>query len=246
MNAGDDTLIRLCDLTFAYRNNPPVFEHLNLEVAAGESLGIVGPNGAGKTTLLLCLAGVLPVRKGCIQIAGLDPSTPTDRRRLPAHVGIVFQNSDDQIIHGTVAEDIAFGPLNLGWPDGKVREAVQEVMRRLGLQGLDDRPPHQLSGGEKRRTALAGVLAMQPDILLLDEPSMFLDPKARRELMQHLNQIGQTKLIAGHDLDLVLQTCQRTVLLASGRIQADGPTSEILANARLLEPLGLEVPYRLR
>jgi cobalt/nickel transport system ATP-binding protein len=239
-------LIRVHDLTFSYREGFPALDGVHLEVAAGESVGIIGPNGAGKTTLLLCLAGVLPIPPGRIQIAGLDPAKASDRQRLPAHVGIVFQNSDDQIIHATVEEDIAFGPLNLGWPEAKVCDAVADAIHQLGLTGLKERSPYQLSGGEKRRAALAGVLAMQPHVYLLDEPSMFLDPRTRRELIGFLNDLNQTKVIAGHDLDLVWRVCRRVVLMDAGRIKADGPTESILRDARLLEPLGLEVPYQLR
>lgn len=244
--AGNFPLIQVTGLSFAYAAGTAALRDVSFTIQPGESVGIIGPNGAGKTTLLLCLAGVLPVLPGCVLVAQLDPAIPDDRSRLPQRLGIVFQNSDDQLIHPTVEEDVAFGPLNLGWPEAEVRRSVAEAIRLVGLQGSEQRTPWQLSGGEKRRAALAGVLAMRPDILLLDEPSMFLDPRARKEMISLLNDLPATKIIAGHDLDLVLQTCRRTLLLDGGRIIADGPSHEILRRADLLDPLGLEVPFRLR
>lgn len=239
-------MIQVTGLSFAYSAGSPVLRDVSFNIHSGESVGLIGPNGAGKTTLLLCLAGVLPVAPGRILVGQLDPAIPADRNRLPQRLGMIFQNSDDQLIHPTVEEDVAFGPFNLGWPDVVVRQSVSEAIQRVGLQGAEQRSPWHLSGGEKRRAALAGVLAMQPEILLLDEPSMFLDPRARKDLIRLLNDLPGTKLIAGHDLDLVLQTCRRTLLLDGGKIIADGPCDEILRRADLLEPRGLEVPFRLR
>ncbi len=239
-------MIRVAGLSFAYHSGPAVLRDVSFEVEVGESVGIVGPNGAGKTTLLLCLAGVLPVPPGRIRIGHLDPGVSGDRHLLPEHLGLIFQNSDDQLIHPTVEEDVAFGPLNLGWPESVVRQHVTEAIQRTGLHGLENRVPWQLSGGEKRRAALAGVFAMRPEVLLLDEPSMFLDPRARKDLIRLLNEWPGIKLIAGHDLDLVWQTCRRTILLDAGAIIADAPSEILLSRADLLEPCGLEVPFRLR
>src|SRR5260370_41581522 len=147
-------------------------KNIHLEIQSSESVGVVGPNGAGKTTLFLCLAGVLPLPKGAVQLAGLDPADRDARSRLLSKVGIVFQNSDDQLFNATVFDDVAFGPLNLGHTADEVRRRVAEALERVGLKGFDGRVPFHLSGGEKRRAALAGVLAMQPGVLLLDEPSM--------------------------------------------------------------------------
>src|SRR5262249_35558172 len=162
-----------------------------------------------KTTLFLCLAGVLRVRPGCVNLAGLDPTDPGQRRQLPAHVGIVFQDSDDQLFHATVFDDVAFGPLNLGLPPDEVRARVAEALGRVGLTGYEQRVPMHLSGGEKRRVALAGVLAMRPEVLLLDEPTMFLDPRGRREFIALLGSLPGTKVIAAHDLEFILRTCRR-------------------------------------
>jgi cobalt/nickel transport system ATP-binding protein len=233
------------DLSYVYPPEQTALERISLAVAAGESVGLVGPNGAGKTTLFLCLAGVLGVPRGCISLAGLDPAEPAQRKRLPRHVGIVFQNSDDQLFNTTVFDDVAFGPLNLGLPPDDVRHRVAEALERVGLTGFEGRVPYHLSGGEKRRTALAGVLAMRPDVLLLDEPSMYLDPRGRRELIQLINALSNTKLIASHDLEMILQTCTRAVVLDRGRVIADGPVRELFGNRSLMEAHGLEVPHSL-
>jgi len=240
----NDAALSVTGLTFAYPGGPAVLEQLRFDVAAGETVGVVGPNGAGKTTLFLCLAGVVRVAAGQARVAGLDPAL--DRKLLPAKVGIVFQNSDDQLFSTTVGDDVAFGPLNLKLPADEVRRRVADALARVGLAGFESRVPHHLSGGEKRRTALAGVLAMQPEILLLDEPSMFLDPHGRRALIALLGALGRTQVIAAHDLDMILDLCRRVLVLDRGRLVADGPADKILADAALLEAHGLEVPYRLR
>jgi cobalt/nickel transport system ATP-binding protein len=233
-------------LSFTYPDGKEALRELSLQVAAGETVGLVGPNGAGKTTLFLCLAGVLSAQSGTMQVAGLDPRKPADRKLLPARVGIVFQNSDEQLFSTTVGDDVAFGPLNLGLPADEVRRRVAEALARVGLAGFEERVPFHLSGGEKRRAALAGVLAMQPQILLLDEPSMFLDPRGRRELIRLLNDLAITKIIAAHDLEMILDTCQRVAVLDQGRLIAEGPSEQVLSDRELMEAHGLEVPYRLR
>jgi cobalt/nickel transport system ATP-binding protein len=238
--------IQAAGLTFAYPGGPTVLDGLNFEVAAGESVGLVGPNGAGKTTLFLSLAGVLPLKAGQAKLADLDPAVPAQRRLLPAKVGIVFQQSDDQLFNATVFDDVAFGPLNLGLDADEVRRRSADAIAKVALTGLEERVPFHLSGGEKRRAAFAGVLAMRPEILLLDEPSMFLDARGRRELIQLLQDLPVTKIIATHDLEMVLETCQRIMLLDRGRLVADGPARELLANESLMTGHGLEVPHSLR
>jgi cobalt/nickel transport system ATP-binding protein len=240
-----EIVVRVSGLTFAYPNGPTALDGVSLELAAGESVGLVGPNGAGKTTLFLCLAGVLSAPRGRVTLLGLDPADPAQRRRLPEHVGIVFQNSDDQLFNTSVLDDVAFGPLNLGLPPDEVRRRVAEALARVGLVGFEERVPFHLSGGEKRRVALAGVLAMRPGVLLLDEPSMYLDPRGRRELIGLVNGLAVTKLIASHDLEMILQTCGRAVVLDGGKVTADGPVREVLGNAALMEAHGLEVPHSL-
>jgi cobalt/nickel transport system ATP-binding protein len=241
-----DFAIAVRDLTFAYPDGASALTGISFAVTAGEHVGLVGPNGAGKTSLFLCLSGVLKPRATSIEVGGLDPRDAAQRRRLSAQVGIVFQNSDDQLFNATVFDDVAFGPLNLELPADEVRKRVAEALARVGLFGMEERVPFHLSGGEKRRVALAGVLAMRPSILLLDEPSMYLDPRGRRELIELLHTLGGTRMIASHDLEMILQTCGRVLLLDRGRVMADGPARSVLADAALMEAHGLEVPYSLR
>ena len=232
-------MIDVRDLRFAYPDGRLALDGLSLHAEAGESVGLVGPNGAGKTTLFLCLCGVLRTKPGSIAVAGLDPADPVQRRQLPARVGIVFQNSDDQLFSSTVGEDVAFGPLNLDLSADEVRKRTRESLAQVGMAGQDDRVPFHLSGGEKRRAAIAGVLAMRPDVLLLDEPSMFLDPRGRRELIQLINTLPGTKLIASHDLALVRDTCSRIIVLDAGRVVTQGGP-DLLRDAKLMDEHGLE------
>jgi cobalt/nickel transport system ATP-binding protein len=232
-------MIHVRDLRFAYPDGRQALDGVTFSVSAGESVGLIGPNGAGKTTVFLCLCGVLRSAPGSVSVAGLDPAEPSQRRQLPARVGVVFQNPDDQLFSSTVAEDVAFGPLNLGLPADEVRERVADALKRTGLTGQDDRVPFHLSGGEKRRAAIAGVLAMCPEVLLLDEPSMFLDPRGRRELIRLINALPGTKLIASHDLALVRDSCSRVILMDAGRVVAQG-SAALLKDAELMDRHGLE------
>lgn len=241
-----DSAICVEGLSYAYPGGPRALADVTLSLATGESVGLVGPNGAGKTTLFLCLAGVLTGKATTLRVAGLEPGERSQRRALPAQVGIVFQNSDDQIFNATVFDDVAFGPLNLDLPAEQVKERVAEALARVGLSGFEQRVPFHLSGGEKRRVALAGVLAMRPGILLLDEPSMHLDPRGRRELIGLIKGLPVTKLIASHDLELIRETCRRSLLLDHGQLIADRPTDTLLSDAALMDAHGLEVPYSLR
>jgi cobalt/nickel transport system ATP-binding protein len=243
---GEEPAVRVAELTHAYPGGRTALEGISFAVAPGENVGLVGPNGAGKTTLFLCLAGVLPVRPGTVLLEGLDPGIPAQRRRLFTRVGIVFQDSDDQVFNATVFDDVAFGPLNLRLPPEEVRQRVAEALAQVGLTGVAERVPYHLSGGEKRRVALAGVLAMRPQVLLLDEPSLHLDPRGRRELLRVLGTIPATKVLASHDLEMVLELCPRVLVLDGGRLIADGPADDLLGDAALMEAHGLEVPYSLR
>jgi cobalt/nickel transport system ATP-binding protein len=228
------------DLTYAYPDGVRALAGLSFSIAPGEAVGLLGPNGAGKTTLFLCLCGVLKTMLGAVRVAGLDPADPAQRKHLPAQVGVAFQNSDDQLFSPTVFDDVAFGPLNLGLPADEVKERVALALGQVDMTGQEQRVPFHLSGGEKRRAALAGVLAMRPSVLLLDEPSMFLDPRGRRELIRIINDLPGTKLIATHDLALVRQTCSRVLLLDRGELVADGPVEQIMRDAALMEKHGLE------
>lgn len=210
-----------------------------------ECVGLVGPNGAGKTSLLLAITGILNCSQGTLRVCGLNPLDRQERQQLPRQLGLVMQQSDDQLFNPTVLDDVAFGPLNLGISKDETRSRVTQVLAQVKLEGYEDRVPHRLSGGEKRRVALAGILAMQPRLLLLDEPTQDLDPRGRRELIAILAELPQGKLIASHDLDFILTTCRRTIVF-DRTVIADGPTEQLLSDANLMERHGLEVPWRLR
>ena len=233
-------------LSHRYACGRVALDDVSFALEPGACVALVGPNGAGKTTLFLRLCGVLAGKPGQVSVSGLDPAVPEHRKKLPEVVGVVFQNPDDQLFSPTVEEDVAFGPLNMGATIEEAKARVAEALAAVGMSGAGERVPLQLSGGEKRRAALAGVLAMRPSVLLLDEPSMFLDPRGRRELISTIRALPGTKLIATHDLDLVLDTCPRTLVLDAGKLAADGPTEKLLADPELMEKHGLEVPYRLR
>lgn len=239
-------VLRVTNLSHAFADGRRALDVVSFEVQPGECVAIVGPNGAGKTTLFLRLCGVLPGTRGQASVNGHDPADPAERKRLPESVGIVFQNPDDQLFSPTVADDVAFGPLNLGASTEEAKQRVADALNSVGLTDAGDRVPFQLSGGEKRRAALAGVLAMRPAVLLLDEPSMFLDPRGRRELIGLIRELPGTKLIATHDLDLVIDLCSRAIVLDGGKLHADGPAAKLLSNPELMERHGLEVPPRLK
>lgn len=233
--------IRATRLRHVYPDGRAALAGVSFAVRAGERVALVGPNGAGKTSLFLRLCGVLPGKPGEAAVTGLDPADPVHRRQLPAAVGVVFQNPDDQLFSATVLEDVMFGPLNLGATPAEARGRAEEALKQVGLAGAGDRPPHKLSGGEKRRAALAGVLAMRPAVLLLDEPSMFLDPRGRRDLIGLLDRLSGTLVIATHDLDLVADLCPRVLVLDTGEVVADGPTPQVFADVALMARHGLEL-----
>jgi len=231
------------NLSFSYPDGHVALQDVSLQVEQGERVALVGPNGAGKSTLMLHLNGILQ-GDGQVSVVGLDVSEGNGDvlRRVRAAVGLVFQNPDDQLFSPTVFDDVAFGPLYM---ELSPEEVHQRVARALAWVGMDDyarRVSHHLSTGEKKRIAIATVLAMDPHLLVLDEPSSGLDPRARRSLIELLNTLPQTLIVSTHDMRLVQDLCLRTVILDKGRIVADGPTAEVLADEVLLHAHGLEQP----
>jgi cobalt/nickel transport system ATP-binding protein len=230
------------DLAFAYPDGHQALFGVDLRVGRGDRVALLGPNGAGKTTLVLHLNGILQAGRGAVSVAGLPVAKP-NLQEIRRRVGIVFQDPDDQLFMPTVHEDVAFGPRNLGLPEHEVAGRVAEALRQVGMAGFADRPPHHLSFGQRRRVAVATVLSMHPEILVLDEPSSNLDPAGRRELADVLQALPVTLLMVTHDLPFALQLCPRSVVLDGGVIVADGPTRELLADSALLGAHRLELPY---
>jgi cobalt/nickel transport system ATP-binding protein len=228
------------DLRFTYPNGVTGLDGLDLHITHGERVAVLGPNGAGKTTLMLHLNALLQ-GTGELEVAGLRVGHD-DVRDLRARVGLIFQDPDDQLFMPTVREDVAFGPLNLGLSRTEVEDRVKVALDAVRMGEHTSRAPHQLSLGQRRRVAIASVLAMHPSLLVLDEPSANLDPRTRRELMETLDRIDRTLVIVTHDLPLAAVLCERSVLLSAGRIVADGPTRELLEDEQLLAAHDLELP----
>ncbi len=229
------------DLSFAYPSGQPVLANINLRLNRGERVAIVGPNGAGKTTLIMQLNGMLDASSGEVHVAGMQ-LTPKTRKQVRAMVGLVFQDPDDQLFMPTVASDVAFGPANQGLKDAELRERVSEALEAVRLTDEAERAPHELSAGQRRRAAVAGIIAMRPELLILDEPTSHLDPAARRELVDVLQSLKVTVLLVTHDLPYALELCPRTIVLDSGVISADGATREILADEGFMTAHRLELP----
>ncbi|MDF2708259.1 MAG: cobalt transporter ATP-binding protein [Nonomuraea muscovyensis] len=215
---------------------------MDLTIGRGERVALLGPNGAGKTTLVMHLNGILTPGHGTVAVAG-TPVRPDTLKEIRRRVGLVFQDPDDQLFMPTVRDDVAFGPANMGLTGQALDRAVTGALRRVGMLEAIDRPPHHLSFGQRRRVAVATVLAMEPEILVLDEPSSNLDPAARRELAEILRSLDVTVLMVTHDLPYALELCERSLILSGGVIAADGPTPELLADADLLAAHRLELPY---
>lgn len=238
-------IVELKGLGFCYPDGTPALDGIDLTIHHGESVGFVGANGAGKSTLLQHLCGIHVPQTGRVRV-GDTPVLPSTLSEVRRTVGMVFQDPDDQLFMPTVAEDVAFGPLNIGLPPEEARLRVDQALAQVDALHLKLRPPHRLSGGEKRSVAIATVLACSPDILVMDEPSANLDPRSRRLLIELLRGFHHTKILATHDLDMVLDLCERTVVLHCGRVMADGPTAQIFADHGLLAACALEPPLRLQ
>ncbi len=244
-----EPIVQVEDLHFAYPDGTRAIDGVSFQVAEGERVALAGPNGAGKSTLLLHLAGALDgTASGRIAVAGIDLSRGSTASGSPPRgrvhqvrrlVGLVFQNPDDQLFCPTVFEDVAFGPRNMRLSEDEVRARVGEALAAVGLAGFERRSPLHLSLGEKKRAAIATVLAMRPRILALDEPTSMLDPRGRREVAALLEGLGGTQIVVTHDLDMVRRLCGRVLVISAGRVVADGPPADVFADRSFLETHGL-------
>ena len=228
------------DLYFSYPDGRKALRGVSLFINPGEKTALVGPNGSGKSTLLLHLNGILR-GEGEVHVCGKE-LTDESLRQIRALVGLVFQDPDDQLFSQSVYEDVAFGPLYMGLPKEELVQKVRQALEDVGMAGSEERVPHHLSEGEKKRVAIATVLSMDPEVLVLDEPTAGLDPRGRRELIQLMRGLPQTMLVATHDMRMVAELFERTVIIDEGQVVGDGPTAQILAEPHLLERHGLEAP----
>lgn len=238
-------IVQAEDVKYTYPDGNEALKGVSFMIHHGESVAIIGANGAGKSTLLMHLNGLMLPSSGMIRV-GDYPLSKDTVHNIRRTVGMVFQDSDDQLFMPTVFDDVAFGPVNMGLPHDVVKQKVEETLERVGALHLKNRPTHRLSGGEKRAVAIATVLSMSPDILVMDEPTSSLDPMARRGLIGLLKGFHHTKIIATHDLDMVLDLCERTIIIREGVVAADGKSIDLLRDEALLASCHLEKPMRLQ
>ena len=236
-------MIEFKDVSFSYERGTPVIEHLSFRIEAGQSVGLIGANGAGKSTVMKLLLGLVS-GEGEVLVDG-TPVQKTTLSQIRRKLGFVLQNSDHQMFMPTVYEDMMFAPLNYGVPRDQAEQRVDAGLAQLGLEDLKHRHNHRISGGEKRMAAIATILAMEPEAILMDEPTAALDPYNRRIIINTIRDLKQTKLITSHDLDMILDTCERVILLSDGKIVADGRADDILRNRELLEANRMELPFCL-
>ncbi len=234
-------MIEIKNISFSYDRGNPVIEKLNLRVDKGESVGVIGPNGAGKTTLFHLLCGIISPDEGQIVLNG----KAIENAQFNPETGLVFQNPDDQLFNISVYEDIAFGPVNMGLHRDEVGRRVKESMEITGVSHLAERPPHHLSGGEKRMAAIASVISLDPELMIYDEPTSNLDMRGRRRVIDFINGSGHTNLIASHDMEFILETCRRVVVIDERGIAVDGETVSVMENRELMMRHGLESPHSL-
>ena len=227
-------MLEIKKLNYSYPDGKKALKDINIKIYDNETIGIVGANGAGKSTLIKTMVGIFLTDQGEIIVDG-EKVTKKTLNSIRKKVGVVFQNPDDQLFMNKVYDDIAFGPRNYKLTEEKVKEKVEKVMKELNIEKLKDRSPNNLSGGEKRKVAIATVLSMEPSIILFDEPTSFLDPKGKRILIETLKGINTTKIIATHDLDMVKDNCKRVIVLKEGQVVADGKPKEILNNIEFME-----------
>lgn len=240
---GTQPVIEVNELRFAYPDGQQALHGVSFKIGRGEKVALVGPNGAGKSTIMLHLNGLLGDSKAPITVAGM----PMSKENLPlvrAKVGLVFQNPDDQLFSPTVFDDVAFGPLHMGYSEDEVRQRVSRALIQVGMSGFEQRLSHHLSVGQKKRVAIATVLSMDPEILVLDEPAAGLDPRGRRALINLLKELPLTLLVSSHDMLLVREVFERTIVIDQGEVMADGKTITIMENEALLEAHGLELPWK--
>ncbi len=230
--------VKFDHVSYTYPNGFKALDDVSLLITHGEKVAVIGANGAGKSTLMLHTNGLLAASEGRVVIGDI-PITRKTLSQIRRTVGLVFQNPDDQLFMPTVADDVAFGPINMKLPDDEVERRVTMALKAVGAYELKDRPGYQLSGGQKRSAAIATVLSMEPDILVMDEPSSNLDPHARRLLIRQIEEFSHTCIITTHDLAMVRELCPRTIVMAGGRIAADEPTADILADTALLDRASL-------
>jgi cobalt/nickel transport system ATP-binding protein len=233
--------LEIWGLTYSYPGKPNVLRDINLTIQPKERVGLIGPNGAGKTTLFMLVCGIHKSEAGEIAIF----SQPMKYRSFRPEIGLVFQKSDDQLFSPSVWDDVAFGPENLGLSPEEIEQRVEEALATAGVTGLADRPPHHLSGGEKRMVSIAGVMAMHPQLVMYDEPSANLDIRSRRRLIEFLQQADHAFIIASHDLEFLLEVCDRVILLDEGRLIADSPSRSVMSDDALMQAHGLERPHSL-
>ncbi len=237
--------IEVKNICYSYPGGQKALNRISLSVNQNENLGIVGPNGAGKSTLLHLLLGILTACEGAILIDGIA-LTKKNLPMIRKKAGLLFQDPDNQLFCPTVRDDISFGPANMGLNKEEINDCVNHAMETVGISHLAERPPYTLSGGEKKAAALASILSMQPEILLMDETSASMDPRSRRRLINIINSLPQTKIIVSHDLDFIWETCDRVIILNYGIITAEGEAADILSDRSLLEQNELELPLRLQ
>lgn len=237
--------IQFKELHYRYPDGNEALKGINLSINSGESIGLVGANGAGKSTILMQLTGILLPTKGGVYIEDVlinKKNLPQIRKKI----GYVFQNPEDQLFMTSVYDDVAFGPRNYKLDEKEVNEKVISALNKVGIETLSSRAPHRLSGGQKHLAAIATALSMEPKILIMDEPTAALDPKARRRVINLLNSFNHTKIIATHDLDMVLDTCERTIVIKDGKVAFDGKSKDILTDEELVDKCGLELPLSIQ
>jgi len=234
-------MLKVKGLSFSYPGGNPILKEISLYIPKGEKTALIGPNGSGKTTIFLLCCGILKEQKGTIEVSG----SKIVHKRFNPHISYLFQSPDDQLFSSTIFDDVAFGPLNMGLNKKKIEQIVAGALHRVNSEHLSEKSPFHLSGGEKRMAAIASLLSMNPDLLLFDEPTANLDSRNKRNVIDLIKEMNETLFISSHDLEFLLETCSRVIIIDEGRIVADGPIRTIMSNAELMNKHGLEKPHSL-